>query len=116
MASDAERSRADALFARLVARFAGDDAVTPPSVGKGGKFGQSALKVDGKIFAMVSRGNLVVKLPQQRVEELVAAGKGTHFDAGRGRSMKEWLAVPPTESRSWARLADEARGFVARRR
>jgi hypothetical protein len=116
MESGAETSKADALFARLVARFAGDSAVTPPSVGKGRTFGQAALKVDGKIFAMVSRGNLVVKLPRERVDELVAAGKGAGFDAGKGRPMKEWLAISPAENRSWARLADEARDFVGERR
>jgi hypothetical protein len=63
---------ADARFERLVSRFSSDPSVSPPSAGKGGKFGESALKVDGKIFAMLSRGELVVKLPRERVDELVA--------------------------------------------
>src|SRR5690349_8405219 len=72
--------KAEALFARLVERFATDPAVTPPSVDKGGKFGASGLKVDGKLFAMVSKGKLVVKLPRPRVDELVASGSGEPFD------------------------------------
>jgi TfoX/Sxy family transcriptional regulator of competence genes len=34
------------------------------------------MKVDGKLFAMVSNGRLVVKLPKQRVEDLLASGAG----------------------------------------
>jgi TfoX/Sxy family transcriptional regulator of competence genes len=104
---------AEALFERLVSRFGADPSVAPPSVGKGGKFGDSALKVDGRIFAMLSRGELVLKLPRERVDELVAAGAGTPFDAGRGRAMKEWVAVGADHSRRWAKLAEEAREFVA---
>lgn len=115
MTDDAETQRLQALFAQLVGRFEDDPAVTPPTPGKAGKFGESALRADGKIFAMISDGNLVVKLPRDRVEELVAAGRGAPFDAGRGRVMKEWLAVPPRASRTWARLADEARDFVGHR-
>jgi hypothetical protein len=103
----------EALFARLVTRFGADPSVTVPSVGKGGKFGASALKVDNKIFAMLSNGELVVKLPGQRVDELIAAGTGTRFDPGHGRLMKEWVAIAPGHSRRWAKLAEEARQFVA---
>jgi TfoX/Sxy family transcriptional regulator of competence genes len=75
-------------------------------------FGASGLKVEGKLFAMLSNGELVVKLPRQRVEQLVAEGTGRPFDPGHGRLMKEWVTIPPRESRSWAELADEARQFV----
>lgn len=98
----------DPRFAPVVAAFAAD-----PKVAYGGKgFGSSALKVDGKIFAMIdSRGRLVVKLPKERVAELVRTGKGAFFDAGRGRLMKEWLSVDAAP-RSWIALAKEARDFV----
>jgi len=98
----------DSRFAPVVAAFAGDRRVA-----YGGKgFGSSALKVDGKIFAMIdSRGRLVVKLPRERVAELVRVGKGEFFDTGRGRVMKEWLSVDAAP-RWWIALAKEARGFV----
>ena len=77
-------------------------------------FGNGALTVKGRIFAMVSsRGEFVVKLPPDRVAALTAAGKGTHFDAGRGRIMKEWLAVDARSRLDWTALADEARRFVS---
>ncbi|MGH9520838.1 MAG: hypothetical protein ACRD2D_14360 [Terriglobales bacterium] len=64
------------------------------SVGARKGFGAGALKCSGKIFAMLtSRGEFVVKLPKARVDELVAAGVGRRFTAGKGREMREWLMV-----------------------
>lgn len=100
----------DALFERLVSRFSPDPSVTPPSAGKG--FGASGLKVDGKIFAMVANGELVVKVPRERVDELIATGTGSRFDPGHGRVMKEWVSVSTEHSRSWPKLAQEAFDFV----
>jgi hypothetical protein len=103
--------RAEQLFEQVVERYRGDRTVSPPA--EGGKFGSSGLKVNGKIFAMLSKGELVVKLPRQRVDELIAAGKGTRFDPGHGRLMKEWASISPRHAREWPGLAEEARTFVA---
>src|SRR6266542_413787 len=83
-------------FATLVEELSREAGVTPPSdePGAEGKFGSAALKVDGKIFAMLVRGELVVKLPRRRVDALVASGDGRPFDTGRGRIMKEGLPRP----------------------
>ncbi len=87
--------------------------VTVGSPGKKG-FGSSALQIGGKIFAMLSKGRLVVKLPQQRVDALIAAGAGERFDPRLdGRLMKEWLTVDPTSAEEWLSLAREAMAFVA---
>lgn len=98
-------------YAALVEEFLGDTDVEQS--GKG--FGSYALKVRGKIFAMLSsQGRLVVKLPRQRVDALVASGDGERFDPRRdGRVMKEWLALAPTSPLEWLPLAQEARAFVA---
>src|SRR5262249_37601353 len=64
------------------------------------KFGSRALKIDGKIFAMLSHGRFVVKLPAARVDALVAAGDGVYFDPGHGRKMKQWLSLTSTRP-SW---------------
>jgi hypothetical protein len=103
---------ADELFDRVVHGFADDPEVEPPKPGSA--FGASALKVRGKIFAMNSQGSLVVKLPARRVQELIAAGEGAPFDAGKGKPMKEWVRIEPARSRRWAQLAREARVFVGR--
>lgn len=62
---------------------------------------------------MLSEGRLVLKLPRQKVDELVASGAAERFDPGHGRIMKEWVTIGSGESRRWAGLAEEARQFVA---
>ncbi len=83
----------------------------PGESGRSG-FGRGALKVNGSIFAMMPRGQLVVKLPAARVTELCADGTGTPFDANKGKPMKEWLVVEKTNLRAWKKLAHEACAFV----
>jgi hypothetical protein len=68
--------------------------------------------VDNWYFVMLNRGRLVAKLPKERVDELVAKGSGERFDAGKGRPMKEWIALE-AERRRWVSLAKEAYRFVA---
>jgi hypothetical protein len=87
-----------------------------PGVTAGTGFGRSeGLRVSGKIFAMLVKGELVVKLPKDRVEELMTSGIGHRFDPGHGRLMKEWAAVTPNASRRWRALVEEARAFVGSR-
>lgn len=93
-------------FADLVDEFLGIDGVTPPSGGSG--FGRSALRFRKKIFAMLVRGRLVLKLPAARVDELVGAGAGLHFDANKGVPMKEWLSLDPGSGEDWVALTREA--------
>lgn len=81
------------------------------------KFGSSwELRINNKIFAMLTKSKLVVKLPQQRVDSLVASGDGKRFDTGSGRLMKEWLTVEPTSQEEWLPLVEEAMKFVASKR
>jgi hypothetical protein len=102
---------ASARYADLVRKFAGKPGVTHITEGKG--FGSSGqLKVKGRIFAMLVRNQLVLKLPRARVDELVAADEGTWFDAGKGKPMREWFVLSPTSTRRWTPLAEEALSFV----
>jgi hypothetical protein len=85
-------------------------------IGEGRGFGSSGqLKVDGKIFAMLVRGELVLKLPGERVDALVESGDGARFEAGKGKPMREWVALSPTSPKSWVAVAGEAMAFVASR-
>ena len=74
---------------------------------------ENAFAVNGKIFAMLTRGMFVVKLPKERVDDLVEAGKGKRFDPGHGRLMKEWIAVE-AGALPWVALAKEAHSYVRR--
>jgi hypothetical protein len=76
-------------------------------------FGASTLCVSGKIFTMLVRSKLVVKLPAARVDALVVAGAGERYDPRHdGRLMKEWLVVAPASEGEWLALAREALAFV----
>jgi len=102
-----EASPVPASFAPVVSAFARDRSVT-----RGKMFSSSnVLSVNGKIFAMLTRGKLVVKLPRQRVDELVAARVGTYFDPGHGRLMKQWISISPGRA-AWVELAKDACAFV----
>jgi hypothetical protein len=102
----------DQRYADLARAFSGRPGVSQD--GKG--FGSSALKVNGRIFAMLSsRGDFVIKLPRARVDSMVASAAGERFDPGHGRLMKEWLAVRTGSGLDWLALAEEAMAFVASR-
>jgi hypothetical protein len=101
----------ESRYADLVQKMAGKPGVTHITEGKG--FGSSGqLKVHGRIFAMLVRGELVLKLKRERVDALVVAGEGRHFDAGKGKPMREWFVLSPASTRRWLPLAEEALDFV----
>lgn len=105
---DAAAGDPERRFEQLASRF-----ISRPDVTQGTGFGSSpGLRVRGKIFAMLVGGGLVVKLPKDRVDELVATGVAARFDSGRGRVMKEWATVPIGRVADWERLAVEAFAFV----
>lgn len=97
-------------FADLVAELTVLAGVQPPAGGRG--FGRSALRFRGRIFAMLVRGRLVLKLPEERVDALVRSGEGVPFDANKGRPMREWLSLDPASGLDWLALAREALDFA----
>jgi TfoX/Sxy family transcriptional regulator of competence genes len=101
-------SSEDPRIAELAGAFASDKRVTA-----GKTFASYGLKVGGKIFAMIYRNSLVVRLPKGRVDELVAAGSAVHFDAGKDKPMKEWATIVDPRL-SCSDLAREAFSFVSR--
>ena len=80
-------------FAALVDAASGRPDVQPPDSAGGRRFGSETLRLGGTIVAMLVQGRLVLKLPRERVEALVAGGDGEPFLDGRGRPMREWVAV-----------------------
>lgn len=100
----------------LVADMLAEGSTTYGNEGQAKRaFGSTSLKTAGKIFAMLVKERLVVKLPAARVEELVDGGVGERFDPGHGRIQKEWLAVYGMDPDQWRALAAESEAFVAKR-
>jgi hypothetical protein len=108
MADDGDKASPKILFDTVAERYSNDPRVTG-----GTGFGTSpGRRVDGRIFAMLVRGELVVKLPRQRVDELIQAGTASWFDAGKGRPMREWAAIGTAHAGAWPDLVGEAYEFV----
>ena len=96
-------------YTKIVEEFLGHPDVTQS---KKRGFG-SGLRVNNKVFAMLVKDKLVVKLPQQRVEELITSGGGGPYEHDQGRVMKEWVTVDTAAEERWMPLALEAMEYVA---
>jgi hypothetical protein len=96
-----------ARFAEIVAAFSGDPAVIQPE--RRG-FARGGLMRDGKLFAVLRGDELLLKLPTNRVAQLISSGHGSPFDANKGKPMKEWVTARMTAD--WPALAREAFDFV----
>jgi hypothetical protein len=105
-----EEEQAEKRYEDLIDGLVGIAGVTPPQGGSG--FGRSAVRFQKKIFVMLVRGRLVLKLPAGRVDALIAAGEGVRFDANKGTPMKEWFSLDPESELPWVPLAREALDFA----
>lgn len=55
---------------------------------------------------------IVVKLPRERVDELIASGQGASF-APAGKVFREWVLVEAFDEAQWTDLLRESVSFVA---
>ncbi len=97
----------DLGFESVAEGLLGERGVTPAKM-----FGSHGLKINGKVFSMLVKDTLVVKLPRKRVDALVKSSKGDYFDPGHGRIMTEWIAVNLKSKPIWKKLAREAMMYV----
>ncbi len=100
---------AEELFWDLVQPMYAD-----PAVQRSTMMGLPCIRLDGQFFASLDRrtGALLVKLPQQRVGQLIEAGHGEPF-APAGRVFREWVAISRPDRRRWQGLLAEARRHAA---
>ena len=100
-------SRAASAFERLARRYASEKRVS-----RGQMLVSEGLRVEGRFFAALVNGQLLVKLPHERVAVLISTGIAAPFESGKGRVAKEWALVSSSVTRRWPALADEALAFV----
>src|SRR5260370_42637169 len=83
-------------------------------VAAGTMMGLPCLRVSGAFFASCDHrsGDLIVKLPRHRVEQLIAAGAGKPF-APPGPTLREWVPVGRRAPGPWPGLIHEAPGCAA---
>ncbi len=74
------------------------------------------LHVNGNFFSTCDHrsGDLIVKLPQARVTELIDSGAGEAFTPA-GRTFKEWVLIKRRSKNAWVELMNESLAFVARK-
>jgi hypothetical protein len=97
-----------AMFEELAQRLVAED----PALDYGRMFNSDGLKTNGKFFAFPgSNGDLIVKLPAERIVELVAGGEGRPLTMGK-RTMREWVRVAPADDAACAAYVAEAQDFV----
>ncbi|HZB77507.1 MAG TPA: TfoX/Sxy family protein [Solirubrobacteraceae bacterium] len=85
-----------------------------PAVRTGVMFGHRCLKTGRRMFACEYEGELLVKLPPERRQELEA--QGARPFTPMGRPMTGWILVAePADDAvaAWVDLAEEAKAFVA---
>jgi TfoX/Sxy family transcriptional regulator of competence genes len=102
------------MSTELLERLA-EPYLAKPGVAWGRMFSTTGLSVRGKIFAVVNHaGNLMVKVPEERADELDASGAASRM-VMRGREMREWVEMPPDRGeQAWAELLAEAHSYLDR--
>ena len=98
----------DALFWELAEPLLANGAE------KSTMMGHPCLRINGDFFASLERrtGDLIVKLPAARVDEMIEAGTAEPF-APAGRRFKEWALVTDRDEARWEQLLNDAIAFVA---
>jgi hypothetical protein len=115
----ARKTPIETRVSNLLQDLSGDPKLAPivrdfenrAKAGETRKFGSNGLKINGKLFALLTQGTLVVKLPRDRVATLVAQGVGKPFDPGHGRLMR--VVNSRQHTGVLVRLAREAFRFVS---
>ena len=99
----------DELFWDLAAELIAGDRAT-----EGELMRSRCLRVNGEFLAMAEyrTGDLVVKLPRDRVDALVGSGVGLPFAPAK-KVFREWVQVPGRDEALWRTLMDEGLVFVS---
>ena len=75
--------------------------------------GYPCMRLAGRFLASYDdkTGALVVKLPRDRVRELIDSGDGDPF-APAGRVFREWVSIPDPDRDLWRSVLAEAVDFA----
>ena len=83
-------------------------------VSAGQMFGKACLKIHGKAFVAQHNDTLVFKLTGMPHQQALALKGALLWDpSGKGRPMKEWVALPSAQNHDFNTLAHAALTYVA---
>lgn len=89
-----------------------DDLLYDPAIGRATMMGYPCVRLAGRFVASYDNaGSLVVKLPRERVIDLVGTGTGDPF-APAGKVFREWVSIPTLDPELWRSLLAEAVEFA----
>lgn len=90
-------------YSPLIDHFSKVEAVEL-STGRGAR----GIKYAGKMFAMFFKGELLLKMPEARVRELIDSGVGRSYEAVAGKPMSDRVLIGRDQSERWIALTEEA--------
>jgi len=70
------------------------------------------IRTNGKFYAFITKSDLVIKLPVDRVDEYIASGVGQECSPRPGHPMRQWVRLAPANEQECAAYLAEARAFV----
>ncbi|MCU6501681.1 hypothetical protein LPN04_28190 [Rugamonas sp. A1-17] len=86
---------------------------TDPRVVRGKMFGKECLKIGGKAFLAQQGSYVVFKLNSPLLEQALALDRAVSWDpSGKGRPMREWVALPAENVKKFKKLAQAALSYV----
>jgi hypothetical protein len=96
-------------YEKLVKLLNGAKGVTASQM-----FGKPCLKVNGKAFVAQHKETVVFKLNSPQHEKACSLAGAKLWDpSGKGRPMKEWVAIPATENKNFKTFANSALLYVS---
>jgi hypothetical protein len=90
-----------------------DDLLYDPAIGRATMMGYPCVRLAGQFLASYDdkTRSLIVKLPHDRVRELIEAGDGDPF-APAGRVFREWVAITTIDRDLWQAVLAESVDFA----
>ena len=90
-----------------------DDLLYDPAIGRASMMGYPCVRLAGRFLASYDdkAPRLVVKLPRERVTELIDHGRGDPF-APAGKVFREWVSIPTVDRGLWQQVLAEAVDFA----
>jgi hypothetical protein len=90
-----------------------DDLLYDPALGRATMMGYPCIRLAGRFVASYDTklGGLVVKLPRERVLQLIEDGIGEPFGPA-GKIFREWVSIATVDRDQWRTLLAEAVDFA----